>query len=933
MRNKTFEKLSLFFIILLFVVFSSIKFVNFKASTDLVNNEEEIDSIEEENENIDLLWAHESVHLNEISNITRGSEEILIGIIDSGIDGNHPDLTNMIDTSLCRDFTSGIGVVDTNPTDSYGHGTMVAGIIAASCNNSYNFHGVNQHVKLVSLKCSNSANAPIERICDALSYASSHNINIVNISAGIGRHDLGDNYNMFKNAINNFPGLVICSAGNSGGYLDDDDSDGNYPASYDCDNIIAVGGIDNNDAKVSSSNFGPSTVDIFAPGEDVFTCYPTWMCENHTCINDEVNHSIVHKYDGYHTGTGTSIAAPYVTGTVGLLLSINPNLTMLQIKQIILEQSDEIDIIGFFQDEDDNFEREHTLSVNKLNVYKAVKYVLSNLNTSIINLSNYSSPIDFDFATSNSTTYFNDLNGFYKLSVNYEKYYEFYFQSNQAIDVKILDEDLNETDYNDFISSPLRTHFITNLKVGYYYLLVRYTDYTCRGNINISLRSRNTAYLSLGDNNILLNSYNNVNTYYFNNSTGSDLYKFSFNISPNIVLQDDALKIYSDSNRTVLLPRFDEDGALAATTENERELYVYLPKNGPFYVDIDCGNNNYNYSELSIEITKVESNELDYNNSLINTRFDEIFPEINNNIYFERVSITHRSKIQIDVQTFGSVVQDIPVYTYVRKFNDVDDQYYLESVLDSIPVNSITIFDSNPVFSLVLDKGIYYVGYKNNINNIGIQIAFRRYVQMTQNQDTTLVSDPALNQGFTLGSEVNLLGGQLQGNTITEGFTRCIYLMVENRFLEPMSRLSYDWYSSNNNVAIVTNYGTVLGLSVENNENVRIFAVLKDDPSIVYYTDFIILNDIRPSDIVVRTTVTYSRGSGIYQLPIESNNSPYPYIQYYDWRIYVDDEYDITVEIDNWGHITASGNGSTRIVGQYILNPKVYVVFYVNIVD
>ena len=85
--------------------------------------------------------------------------------------------------------------------------------------------------------------------------------------------------------------------------------------------------------------------------------------------------------------------------------------------------------------------------------------------------------------------------------------------------------------------------------------------------------------------------------------------------------------------------------------------------------------------------------------------------------------------------------------------------------------------------------------------------------------------------------------GSISEYTITEGFTRNLYLLFDGVPTQYSSRLDYDWYSSNNSVAEVTAYGTVLGLNVEEDTEVTIYAIRKSDPSIIYKRTFTILND------------------------------------------------------------------------------------------
>lgn len=203
-------------------------------------------------------------------------------------------------------------------------------------------------------------------------------------------------------------------------------------------------------------------------------------------------------------------------------------------------------------------------------------------------------------------------------------------------------------------------------------------------------------------------------------------------------------------------------------------------------------------------------------------------------------------------------------------------------------------------------------------------------VDYTMNMEDTLVADPYY-EGYELGSEVNLNNGLCDNYNITEGFTRNIYLMVEDRLTDPMSRLDYDWYSSNESVAKVTNYGTVLSMPVDEDTTVTIYAVLKADPSIVYYKVFTILNDEEEDliEIELEMSYSYSEENGEYQLELNSANCPYPMIQYYDWIIY--NESNEEVLLNYWGNVTSTGPCEVLIVGTYNLNNRVEIFISLTI--
>lgn len=153
-------------------------------------------------------------------NLTTGSSSVNVGIVDSGISGNQPDLVNRINSSLIHDSTE-----DNSPlTDSVGHGTKVAGIIGSQGNNANGTCGVCWNIKLVSLKVSSSTTVHPDKIVDAIVYAKNNGIKLLNPSLGVAVND------MLESAIDDYNGLIVCAAGNNNQNLDGDVSI--YPAHY-----------------------------------------------------------------------------------------------------------------------------------------------------------------------------------------------------------------------------------------------------------------------------------------------------------------------------------------------------------------------------------------------------------------------------------------------------------------------------------------------------------------------------------------------------------------------------------------------------------------------------------------------------------------------------------------------------------------------------
>ena len=249
-------------------------------------------------------WAINNIGLPSAWDITKGSSTVTVGVLDTGIEGTHPDLTNRINKSLCRDFTSGAMVVVTNPTDLHGHGTHVAGIIGAQGNNGTGVAGTCWDVRMVSLRVFDAqGNGTISAQILAVDFARGQNIQILNLSGG------GELYSSaLEQSIKSYNGLFVCAAGN-----DNRDNDGSkkiYPASLRLPNLISVGATNQSNAKavpgdpgwLGGSNYGAKTVDVFAPGTYILSTY---------------------KGGQYLYASGTSMAAPYVAGVAALLLTKN----------------------------------------------------------------------------------------------------------------------------------------------------------------------------------------------------------------------------------------------------------------------------------------------------------------------------------------------------------------------------------------------------------------------------------------------------------------------------------------------------------------------------------------------------------------------------------------------------------------------------------
>ncbi|MCL2202671.1 MAG: S8 family serine peptidase [Defluviitaleaceae bacterium] len=255
------------------------------------------------------LWGLENVNAPLGWNYTVGSGDMVVGVVDSGIDYRHPDVRDNMWVS--PDGHHGRNFFDNNDNtmDITGHGTHVAGTIGATGNNAIGIAGVCWQVKLASLKIGD-ADFGLAAAIAAIHYANENNIPILNNSWGGGYASP-----TLKHVIDNYNGLFVASAGNSGA---DSDVLPEYPAAFDNGNILSVASTNPDDTLSAFSNYGARTVDIAAPGADILS---------------------LSLHGEYSTQRGTSMSAPHVAGAAALLLSYMPGLTPLENKQLILDSA------------------------------------------------------------------------------------------------------------------------------------------------------------------------------------------------------------------------------------------------------------------------------------------------------------------------------------------------------------------------------------------------------------------------------------------------------------------------------------------------------------------------------------------------------------------------------------------------------------------
>ncbi len=271
--------------------------------------------------------------------LTTGSNQVVVAVLDSGVDYSHPDLANNIwtrppiimayrDDDLTPegpvDDVHGFNVVEDNgdPMDDNGHGTHCAGIIGAEGGNGIGIAGVNWNVKIMPLKFMDADGVGTTKdAIEAINYVIDRKragVNVRIISASWGSTAKSRALEDVIRRAGEEGILFVAAAGNASS---DNDQNPHYPSSYNLGNVISVAALNRKDELASFSNYGAKSVHIAAPGAEILSTY----------LNN-----------GFEEKSGTSMATPVVAGVAALVIAKNPKISVDDLRVLLLKSVDSV---------------------------------------------------------------------------------------------------------------------------------------------------------------------------------------------------------------------------------------------------------------------------------------------------------------------------------------------------------------------------------------------------------------------------------------------------------------------------------------------------------------------------------------------------------------------------------------------------------------
>ncbi|AGB42310.1 subtilisin-like serine protease [Halobacteroides halobius DSM 5150] len=330
-------------------------------------------------------WNYKAISLPQAWDVTTGSKEVTVAVIDTGVDLDHPDLEGQLD------LKNSVNVINSSSTadDDHGHGTHVAGILGAVTDNGRGVAGINWNIKIMPIKVFGATGSGnYSNLITGIYWAVNNHAEVINLS--LGGSEPTSSLNSLKVAVEyayNKGVTVVAAAGNGG-----EDMIGDlgllYPAHYP--STIAVGAVNSRLERANFSNYG-ANLDFVAPGSYIYSTVPPDLTNNDLAITDP---------SGYKYAFGTSMATPHVAGLAALLIASGQANTPAEVKRQLRLTAQDLGVFG----------RDKKHGFGLINAYAGVK------NAKITKTQVFAGKMNGSIINRTSQVTYPVANGFYSLA-------------------------------------------------------------------------------------------------------------------------------------------------------------------------------------------------------------------------------------------------------------------------------------------------------------------------------------------------------------------------------------------------------------------------------------------------------------------------------------------------------------------------------------
>lgn len=521
---------------------------------------------------------------------------------------------------------------------------------------------------------------------------------------------------------------------------------------------------------------------------------------------------------------------------------------------------------------------------------------------------------------------------FIELTVQCSGYYNIKSNSTYGTSLALYNENWNEIDISYILVNDDKDMLIyPYLDAGKYYIeVILSKNNDNREQITVTFDSiiTNSSYVYLNSAvNILTHKHNEVQYYNFYASVSGFYYvKLSATSQYNVIYNEEMVQILYKENR---IQKFTIEGYNneALNVDNSNVIVFYAEKGKTYTIKIDFSD--YTVDTLNLKICDFDPIEV-YNNEYTckeSVRYGDNFKLWN---------VTESGTYNLSIDYSGTCTENIPFY--ILKL--IDDNFEI------LEFDAFSYYNNERNIQFNVNEGdIIYFGYLNGTGNGTVVIQLEKYISET----FELITDA--NENVSVGSEVLINGGSYGGHVITAGYTRIGYL--SSSAPDTTSRLNYEWHSSNEEIAIVSDYGTITAICPG---RVFITATYKNDNTIVGFIEIdvvpytglkdIYLNygmDVRVGGTTCGTEVTSEFGS-----VIEVSNNPKVTIHVYKTRLIClgEDSPSASIQdftwksnntniatVSSYGTITAKHTGTVTITGTYKYNTSYKVVIVIEVIS